>query len=375
MRHRQERRGAIIVLVAALLIVFLAMVVLSVDVAYMHLTRTRLRIATDAAARAGGEALSRLQDTALARQAAQGIAAENLVANSPLLLADEDVVFGNSTREPGGAWLFTAGGTPINSLQVMGRRTSDSPSGAVNTFLGKLFGRSTFEPVQSASVVVLDRDICLVVDRSSSMKLDMASTAETMSTSDPRFPLPPNMADSRWASLSGAVDEFIAALATTPQVEKLGLVSYSSEGTWAGVANNAADIDQSLDLNHTQVKTALDEITARVFNGATNISAGIDFGVDVLTDAATARPYASKTMVLLTDGCFNNGRPPIEAALDAAAQGIVIHTVTFSAGARQQDMIDVAEATGGEHYHADDAATLREVFRKIALTMPVVMTH
>ena len=39
------------------------------------------------------------------------------------------------------------------------------------------------------------------------------------------------------------------------------------------------------------------------------------------------------------------------------------------------DMIDVAEATGGDHYHADEAATLREVFRKIALTLPVVMTQ
>ena len=50
-----------LVLIALLLIVFLGMVAFTVDVAYMQLVRTQLRVATDAAARASGEALSRSQ--------------------------------------------------------------------------------------------------------------------------------------------------------------------------------------------------------------------------------------------------------------------------------------------------------------------------
>ena len=49
------RRGAIAVLVAVLMIIFLMAVAFSVDVGYMQLSRTRLRIATDAAARAHKE--------------------------------------------------------------------------------------------------------------------------------------------------------------------------------------------------------------------------------------------------------------------------------------------------------------------------------
>ena len=55
----RTRRGAIVVLVALMMIVFLASVAFSVDVAYMQLTKIKLRSAADAAARAAGEGLSR----------------------------------------------------------------------------------------------------------------------------------------------------------------------------------------------------------------------------------------------------------------------------------------------------------------------------
>ncbi len=45
-----------------MMIVFLATVAFSVDVAYMQLSKVQLRTATDAAARAAGESLSREQD-------------------------------------------------------------------------------------------------------------------------------------------------------------------------------------------------------------------------------------------------------------------------------------------------------------------------
>src|SRR3990172_10722331 len=94
-RWLKTRRGAIVVLAALMMIVFLASVAFSVDVAYMQLTKMKLRAATDAAARAAGEGLSRAQDTDYARQAAKDIAAANLVAGQPLLLDDSDIIFGN----------------------------------------------------------------------------------------------------------------------------------------------------------------------------------------------------------------------------------------------------------------------------------------
>ncbi len=370
-----NRRGAMVVLIAVTLIIFIVAVAFSVDVAYMQMTRTQLRTSTDAAARAAGEALSRTQDTAQARQAAKDLAAVNVVAGKPLLLADSDIEFGNSQSTQSGLWQFTPNGTPVNSIRVSGRRTEESPSGSVPLLFAKLIGVYEFEPTQVATTVRLDRDVCLVVDRSSSMKLRLSSTAENMSTSDPRFCQKPVSPDSRWAALASAVTTFTDTLATTPEIEQVGLVSYSSAGTWCLVSNNKSDIDQRLTVNQVLVNNAVQTISNRVFNGSTNISAGIDNGVIVLTEPNRARPFAAKTMVLLTDGNANQGRPTIEAANDAANQDIVIHTITFGAGANQNDMRDVAAATGGKHYHAPDAESLRNIFREIALTLPVIFTQ
>jgi Mg-chelatase subunit ChlD len=364
-----------LVLIALLLPLFLATAAFSVDIAYMHLVRTELRRSTDAAARAAADGLSRYQDVDLARNAAQTLAAANPVAGQPLLLQDGDIVFGNSERQVDGSWTFSAGSEPINSVRVNAQRTDGSFMGSVPLFFARTLGVDDFEPTQVATAVRLDRDLMLVVDRSSSMKLMIEGDSVNMSTSDPRFPLPPDMDNSRWGALYEAVEEFIDALDETPMIEQVGLVSYASQGTWAGVFNTNADINQQLTLTPSLVMTAMDVLSASVFNGNTNISAGIDNGVVALTNEATARPFAYKTMVLMTDGNWNAGRDPVLAAYDAAEEDIVIHTITFADQANQADMQAVAAATGGNHYHAPDAATLIAIFREIALTLPVVLTE
>lgn len=372
---RRHRRGVIVVLVGILAIALLACVVFSVDVAYMQLCRTRLRAATDAAARAAGEALSREQDLDASRQAAIDIAQLNMVAGEPLLLdVNADVVFGNSTQQESGAWAFVPGGSPINAVRVFGRRTRDAPAGSVSTFFGHVFNVLDFEPVSSATVVRLDRDICIVVDRSSSMKLYLTDTAPTMSTRDSRFCKPPNMSLSRWAALSDAFDSFVAALHTTPQDEYLSLASYASSGTWCSYSNNTADINQYLSADYGDAESAMTLLSNTKWNGATDIAAGLQKGIESLTDSDTARPFAAKTMVLMTDGHYTQGPAPSSVAPDALPHDIVIHTVTFGDGADQAEMQAVAQATGGNFYHAPDAQTLQEVFEEIALTLPVMFT-
>jgi Ca-activated chloride channel family protein len=368
----ERRRGAISILVCLLLVVFLASVVLSVDVAYMQLCRTRLRSATDAAARAAGEALSREQDLDASRQAAKDIAAANMVAGTPLLLDDDDIIFGHSEQQNSGAWDFVAGAEPINAVRVNGRRTRTAPSGSINTLFGRFFNVFDFQPTQLATVVRLDRDICLVVDRSSSMKLYLTDTAPTMSTGDSRFCQKPNLALSRWGALAVAVDRFTSALYTTPQSEHLGLVSYGSNYTSCSYTNYAATINQSLSNDYSDATAALQSISDSKFNGMTDISAGILKGIEVLT-SAQARPFAAKTMVLMSDGAYTQGVQPSTVAPQAAAENIVIHTITFGE-ANPAEMQAIADATGGNHYIAPNAAALQDIFEEIALTLPVMFT-
>ena len=84
-----------------------------------------------------------------------------------------------------------------------------------------------------------------------------------------------------------------------------------------------------------------------------------------------ARPWAEKIMIVFTDGVYTGANPVPEAAA-ADAQGITVHTITFSQGANETDMQAVAAAANGRHYHAPDAATLNAVFRELAGTITIL---
>ena len=62
-----DRRGAILVLAAIVMIVLLAFVAMTVDVGFVELTRTQLQSAADAGALAGAMELSATDDPAVVR--------------------------------------------------------------------------------------------------------------------------------------------------------------------------------------------------------------------------------------------------------------------------------------------------------------------
>jgi Flp pilus assembly protein TadG len=374
---RGSRRGAMLILIAILLGVFFVTVAFSVDVAYMQLARTELRTATDASARAAVEALTRMQSEAAGRQAARDIASRNLVAGSPLRLTDADIVFGTSRAQLDGSWRFAAGEQPFNAARVTGRRTNDSPDGSVSLFFSRMLGVYKFQPVQTAVASQLDRDMCLVLDRSGSMAWDLSGVdwSYPPGRSYPAaYCQAPHPALSRWAVVDSAVQVFVDECDRTVQTEQVSLVTYASPGNWCGENKNEADIECRLTSSYRQVRDAVRRVSNNPIPGGTAIGSGIDLGVRTLLESS-ARPYAVKSIVLMTDGVHNYGRAPIEAARDAARRDIVIHTITFSQGADRAQMQEVAHATGGQSYHAPDRQTLLEIFRKIAATLPIVLTE
>jgi Mg-chelatase subunit ChlD len=103
------------------------------------------------------------------------------------------------------------------------------------------------------------------------------------------------------------------------------------------------------------------------------MSAGIDEGTGVLT-GADVRPYAERIMILMTDGQWNQGRDPLDAASDALGSGITIHTIGLLSAGQSSTLIDIAELTGGKYYAASNEDALEDAFRELALTLPVVIT-
>ena len=369
--HQSDRNaGVVLVLVTVLLVVVLLFCGFAIDLAHMMQTRTELRAAADLSAKAASGELSRTQNQNLARLAAKEVAAKNRVGAKLLQLNDEDIDFGNSTRQSDGKWAFTSGATPLNAVRVKARRQDGSADGAVPLYFGRLYNRETFETQVWATATFLDVDICLVLDRSSSMKLSTDDTTGRMTTSNPRFCQPPR-ADSRWVALQNAVQLFTNHLGSNLAQEKVSVVTFASNySSRCGDINQAATIDRELTADLSAVTTAMATRSATVWNGATDIAAGIRAGRSALT-GSFARQYATKVMVVLTDGVYTAANPVSEASA-ADGDNIFVHTITFGTGANQSDMQAVAEAGNGNHYHAPDAAALGDVFTQIAGSIAIL---
>lgn len=333
----KSRRGAMLILILFMFVILLVMTVFAVDIAYMQLVRTELRTSTDAAARAASEALARTQSRSAARQAAKTTAAQNLVAGDPLVLGNSDIIFGTATPDGNGLFTFSSGGVPLNSVRVVGRRTRNSQSGSVSLFMGGILGQPDFEPQMQSTTTSIVRDIALVLDRSGSMR-----------------------ADNKIEDLKSAVNIFLDILDSTRADERVSLTSYSTTGTK----------DEAMTSNMGVIRDAVNQMQAQ---GYTAIGQGMQIGSDSLEFDPLTRPFSDKAMVLLTDGIENRGPFVNEVLPGIISRGAPIYTITFGAGADQALMRQVANTTGGEHYHAPDGQALRDAFDEIARSLAVVM--
>jgi Ca-activated chloride channel homolog len=308
--NQRNRLGAMLPLIVICLPIILAFSAFAINIAWMQLTRTELRTATDAAARAGSRMLSRTQDTDVARAVAIDAAARNTVAGNSLALDSTDVIFGTSAPGGAGSWLFTQqpeDTNGLNGVHVTGRRSTGSASGAVPMLFTGVFDRGHFEPVKTAVASHMDRDVMLVLDRSGSMG---------------RW----TPGGNRWRDLKRAVTAFLDALTSTPQDELVGVATYSSSST----------LDENMTLDYARLMTTIDGLSV---GGMTAIGRGLQDGIAGVTDPSFSRANAAKTIVVMTDGQHNRGIMPEYVAQTAHdTYGITVHTITFSSGADQAHM-------------------------------------
>jgi hypothetical protein len=357
-------------LVALMLPIFVLMAAMSINIAQMELNRTELRIAADAAVRAGGRTYAETGDISQARAVARDAASRNLVGGQPLQLANSDFEFGVATRPNSSSrYQFDSSGANFNALRLTARRTNGSPSGPIPLLLPNLLGRNHFEPTQIATSTQVELDVAVVVDRSGSMAYADNENSNTYNNpaaapagwkfGDP-VPVP-----SRWDDTVAAVSGFLNVLDQTPQQERVSLVTYG----------DLASIDIDLGTDYRRVMAGMDVYTRNFPEGMTNIGGGIDFGRRSLVTSPNARPWASRVIVVLTDGIHNTGTDPISAARRARDAGATVFTVTFSDEANQSRMKQVARIASGKHYHAKSRDQLIAAFEEIAHSLPTLIVE
>jgi len=312
------------------------LIAVQIDMAYLQLSRTELRAATDAASKAAAVTLSQTQDLAASRREGIRVAGLNKIAGKSLVLRDSDFVFGNSARSSNGTFAFTPNATPYNGVKLTGALGGSGATSGVGLFFGNMHGVTAFQTQHQATSTYLERDIVLVIDRSGSM------------------------AGQKWKDLSDAIAIFVATVNETVTKEYMGLVSYSSTAT--------QDVQYTLDLNAIIAKE-----NKLVVGGNTSISAGISSGYEIIK-TGRSKLFVDRTMVVMTDGQHNTGIEPIIPARTVAADGVVIHTITFGAGADAARMSAIASVGRGKYLHANNGDQLKAAFREIALTLSTMLT-
>ena len=330
-----------IILMAVVMILLFIGAIFSVDTAYMHMVRAELRTATDAAARAGASTLSRTQDATSARTAAVTYAAKNRVAGRNLTIRPDQINLG-TIRSSGQKIEFLPSTNPLVAVRVQGRRDDTSPNGNVTLFFGQFLNVNRFQPRMTSTSAANVRDVALVLDISGSMGTRLG-------------------AGTRLTALKSAVNVFLDELADSSPLAQVSLSVYST------TASPITPLTNDFSLIRTQV-------AALPANGLTAIGQGLQTGINSLRSDPNTRPFAAKTIILMTDGIHNTGVSPLVTVANAASNNMTVHTITFSRDANQPLMRRVAQATqGGLHFHADDAADLSDVFREIAKNLAVVL--
>jgi Mg-chelatase subunit ChlD len=350
----------------------------AVNVAYMELTRTQLRIACDSAAKAALVNFGATQSQATACTFANTVAANNPVAGQAVTFSSTNIRFGNSTKN-GGVYVFALAGTPTNSVQVTGTVTP-------NLMIGAYMPVGTFTAQQVSVATRISHDIVLVLDRSASMAFDLSANefvyppdVSTNATMLQCYFLPPSTTASRWAALTAAVNSFISVLQARNLDVHVALVTYADAYTFGNYSVTQASLDVQLTSNLSSITTAMNVWGQKPLLGNTDIEAGLSLAQGELT-STRARTCADRTIILLTDGVATSGNLDIPSLVLADRQNsnIVTQVITFggeaNSGTVQTQMQNAAQNGNGVFYPAPTAAQLQQAFIDIADSLPAVLT-
>ena len=340
----------------------------AINIAYLQLSATELKISTDVAAKAASGTYNRTLDPNLALESAIAAGKINTVAGAAQNFVADDLVFGGSSfDESTGRYTFLPN-EGDNAVQVSGRRDAGSINGKIATFFPSLMGVQEVGLSAESVSTRIDVDLVLVIDRSGSMAYNEFELAQYPPI--PQFapdgwffgdPVPPQ---SRWESAYDGVSEFMDELEMSALSEQIGLVTYSTDGS----------IDQPLT---TEYQLVLNDLNSRFNNfqgGGTNIESGLHNAATALR-GPDSREFAAKVIVLLTDGRITSGGDPSGFVEAQADLGVMTVTISFSDEADIDLMQSLAEKGKGFHIHANTKNDLKNAFRDIVRRLPNILTQ
>ncbi|MEO0529037.1 MAG: pilus assembly protein TadG-related protein [Planctomycetota bacterium] len=160
---RSDRRGAIIVLSAILMIVMFCMAALAIDMGYMFVVRTQLQAAADAGALAAGNSMH-LAPNEIRQKGIDYVTRHE--AGGRQIRADETTVELGIWDADTESFRAIGAGRVGNAVRVTARRNDEA------LFFARVMGTKNFTTEASAISMANPRDIVFVIDSSGSMNDD-----------------------------------------------------------------------------------------------------------------------------------------------------------------------------------------------------------
>ncbi len=374
------RDGAILVLLLFMIVALLTLSAFCIGVSQIQLARTEAQIVADCASLSGtaliGEEDNHNGTYNTPELAAKYVPTRNTIMGVAAQVRDSDVVVGRAKMGSSGKLVFTPNASPRNAVKVTVSTGGDSAMSAHSLLFPFQMSFSTFNLKQESISAKLEHDLCLVLDRSGSMRWHKNAGRP--------YPYHPNRSrwywyyyahptNSRWGAVVNAINPLVDSLNSTQMSERCSVVTFGTQMRWASWRWNTSDITVEPTSSYGNIYQTLYNLgESKPMHGGTHISAGMDDAIDVLT-GPMSRDFAFKTMVVLTDGDENSGSNAVAAAYRAAAQGITVHTITFASSGGFRTMQRTAEAGGGSAYWAPDEEALREIFSEIGSAPPVAL--
>ena len=338
----RDRRGAMIVLLAMMVVAMLMFVAFAVDIGFICVVRTDLQSSTDSAALAAAQEI--FQGANAVSTTATKYAQDNFKYRNALASSDVGSELGHWNAA---SRVFMAGVRPFDAVQISGTGRN------LSFFFAPVVGKNSFDVTTKSVAAIVPRDFMLILDVSGSM-----------------------YEQDKIGQLRSAVQAFLQELAVSTDLDRVGIVTYTNQATLR--------TGLTFDLNH--VSSIAQGLNA---GGWTNIG-------DAMRTARTEilnhpRTRAAPVAVLMTDGIpnfpFGNGtttqadKDHVTGAADLfAAMHVPVLSISFGDDADQSLMQQVADRTKSVHYHArssdsGNGASLHAIFEQITRYRPVQLVQ
>lgn len=360
----RKRHGSALLMLVAMLVATLAVASYVINVEYMEFTRTELQITTDLSVRAACRKLADTGNELDARNAAQLLANKNPVAGQKLTYAYDDLQFSVATRTSVlDGYSYSSRKNP-NAVRLAPSFFQRSEKGLKMRF-PTLGVPVNFRPIKAGTAIQSDVDLAIVVDCSTSMTSPGDQATESELPAKATSLLLGIAPTSRWSLAEQGISAILGKMEESPPDEFIGLCAFS----------NLIQINSPLSNDCSSLRLALFLLQSKYVGGNTNLAEGMQQGLMLLFDKKRARPWASRVLLVISDGKVDSGANPLTIGQSAANAHVLVYTISLANEADQKLLSSIAAIGHGQHVHARSVSDFVNLFDSIVDELPILIAE